>query len=671
METYLIIKSVLMLIALVGAFGYFFKKVARLYKIMMAVDGEMPAPEELAKVRIGDRIKVLFTDVLGQANVRRKLAPGLAHTLIFFGFLAIQPHSLELMLRGVIPPLHVGHLLPGLYTGYLFVADILGFFVLVGFAYALYRRLVIKPDYLTMGQDANLIILFTSVIVLSFHFINAFTMVMEPAGGFNYAAAFPVSKIFATVFGIVHLGPVDLTVGYEFFYYIHIGTILGFLIYIPGSKHLHLLAAAPNVFFKRLETPKTIVKTDIENEDAETFGLGKCSEFNWHNVLNLYACTECGRCEELCPAAGTGKPLSPKKIIHDFKVDLLDQAGLILPDDDGGDKKGEVMPIMREGSEVTDDVLWSCTTCRACENICPVSNEHLDFIFEMRKHQVLMEANFPPEMAETFNNMENQANPWGFSADTRADWAKDLDVPLMMDKPDTKVLYFVGCAGSFDDRGKKISQATARVLKKAGVEFAILGPEESCNGDMARRAGNEYLGQMMIMQNVETINQYKPELILTGCPHCYNTLKNEYPEFGADYEVVHYADYFNTLIQEGKLKIKSKDFGKITFHDSCYLGRWNDIYESPRQLLKAANTSGLVEMERNKEKGMCCGAGGARMFMEETIGERINNVRAKQAVDTGAERAGPYKADRCIKCFCQFYRLGKKGVCKGTVIGNK
>ncbi|WP_022666895.1 heterodisulfide reductase-related iron-sulfur binding cluster [Desulfospira joergensenii] len=633
MEKYLIFKSVLMLAALIGAFGYFFVKVIRLYKIMMAVDGEPVTAVD----RINERIRVLFVDVLGQTNVRRKIMPGLAHTLIFFGFLAIQPHSLELMLRGVIPSLNIGHFLPGPYTAYLFAADILGFFVLVGFAYALYRRLVVKPDYLTMGRDANLIILFTSVIVLSFHFINAFQLAM-PVGsdGFSYAGAFPISGIFASVFGINGLSQAQLNLGYEISYYIHIGTILGFLIYIPGSKHLHLLAAAPNVFFKRLETPKTIVKTDIENEEAETFGLGKASEFNWHNVLNLYACTECGRCEELCPASSTGKALSPKKIIHDFKVDLLDQADLILPDKEGQDKKDQVQPLMREGSEITDEVLWSCTTCRSCENICPVSNEHLDFIFEMRKHQVLMEANFPPEMQETFNNMENQANPWGFSADTRGDWAKDMDIPLMAEKPDTKVLYFVGCAGSFDDRGKKISQATARVLKKAGVDFAILGPEEACNGDMARRAGNEYLGQMMIMQNVETINQYKPELILTGCPHCYNTLKNEYPEFGAEYEVVHTADYFNTLIQEGRLKVTAKDFGKMTFHDSCYLGRWNDIYESPRQLLTAASSGELVEMERTREKGFCCGAGGARMFMEETVGERINNVRAQQAVDTGA-----------------------------------
>ena len=633
METYLTVKAVLMGAAFIGAFGFFFVNVARLYMLMTAVDG----PPLKRVDRIGDRIKVLFVDVLGQANVRRKKMPGLAHTLIFFGFLAIQPHSLELMIKGVVPGLDIGHLLPGLYSVYLFGADILAFLVLVGFGYALYRRLVIKPEYLTMGRDANLIILFTSVIVLSFHFINAFQAAMPvEAGGFSYAGLFPVSGVFAALFGIHTISQTGLFIGYEIFYFIHIGTILGFLIYIPKSKHLHLLAAAPNVFFKRLDTPGAIVKTDIEDENAQTFGLGKAGEFNWHNVLNLYACTECGRCEELCPASGTGKPLSPKKIIHDFKADLLDQADLILPDKEGNTKKDDVLPLMRDGSEISGDVLWSCTTCRSCENICPVSNEHLDFIFEMRKHQVLMEADFPPEMQETFNNMENQANPWGFSADTRADWAKGLDVSLMSEKPNAKVLYFVGCAGSFDDRGKKISRATARVLKKAGVDFAILGPEESCNGDMARRAGNEYLGQMMIMQNVEIINQYRPELILTGCPHCYNTLRNEFPEFGADYEVVHYADYFNTLIKAGKLDVRPKDFGRLTFHDSCYLGRWNDIYDSPREVLAAASAGDLVEMDRNREKGFCCGAGGARMFMEETVGKRINNTRAGHVVETGA-----------------------------------
>jgi Fe-S oxidoreductase len=630
MEKYLIFKSILMLVVLSGAFGWFFIKVKRLYKIMMAVDGE-PKP---VIDRVGERIKVVFTDVLCQTNVRRKLMPGLAHTFIFFGFLAIQPHSLELMIKGVVPSFDIVHILPKLYSAYLFIADILAVSVLFGFVYALYRRLVIKPDYLTMGRDANLIILFTSVIVISFHFINAFQILIPvEAGEFSYADIFPISGIFASVFGLGALSESGLVIGYEIFYFIHIGTILGFLIYIPGSKHLHLLAAAPNVFFKRLEVEKAIVKSNLEDEDAETFGLGRIHELNWHNVLNLYACTECGRCEELCPASNTGKPLSPKKIIHDFKVDLLDQSDLLL-----NENKDNVLPIMREGSEVTDDVLWSCTTCRSCENICPVSNEHLDFVFELRKHQVLMEANFPPEMQETFTNLENQFNPWGFSNDNRADWCKGMDVPLMMDNPEADVLYFVGCAGSFDDRGKKIAQAMARVLQKAGIDFAILGPEEACNGDVARRAGNEYIAQMLIQQNVEVLNQYKPKKILTGCPHCYNIIKNEYPQFDAVYEVIHHTEYLFGLQKEGRFNLAGKNLGSLTFHDSCYLGRWNGIYDAPRKLLSSINRGeGLIEMKRTQSKSFCCGAGGARMFMEEAIGKRINNERALEVIATGAK----------------------------------
>jgi len=628
MNTYLVFKSVLILAALIVAFGLFFKRVIRLYNIMMAVEGESPERRD----RLAARIKVFFVDVLGQANVRRKLMPGLAHTLIFFGFLAIQPHSLELMIQGVLPAFHIGTVVPTLYAAYLFIADLLAAFVLFGLAYALYRRLILKPDYLTLGRDANLIILFTSVIVISFHFINAIQLVMPVApGGFSYAGVFPISAVLATALDLRALSTGQLFFGYEVFYYIHIGTILGFLIYIPGSKHLHLLAAVPNVFCKRLEVEKALLKTDIEDEEAETFGLGRVHEFNWFNVLNLYACTECGRCEELCPASHTGKPLSPKKIIHDYKEDLLDQADLLL-----SDRKEEIQPLMREGSELTADVLWACTTCRSCENICPVSIEHLDFLGEMRKHQVLMEASFPTEMQATFNNLENQFNPWGFSADSRADWCQGMDVPLMTDKPDAKVLFFVGCAGSFDERAKKISQATARVLQRAGVDFAILGPEESCNGDMARRAGNEYLGQMMIQQNVEILAQYKPELILAGCPHCYNTLKNEYPEFGAAFPVVHTADYFDTLIREGRLQVDAQDLGKLTYHDSCYLGRWNNLYDAPRNILSQANSGPLIEMDRTRSKGFCCGAGGGRMFMEETLGKRINSERAEQVVASGA-----------------------------------
>ena len=628
MNIYIIVKSTLVTALLIAGFSIFTIRVRRLLKIMKSVQGKA----QIKVDRLAERIKVLLTDVLGQSNVRRKLMPGLAHTLIFFGFLAVQPHSVELMINGVCPAFHAANIMPGIYGFYLFIADILAFPVLVGLGYALYRRLVVKPAYLTNGLDARLIILFTSVIIITFYFINAFLTIPAIGGGFDYARYFTISNLVQRIFNLDALSPAGSRVGYEIAYWIHLLTILGFLVYIPGSKHLHLLAAVPNVFLKPLDRPKAMIKTDIEDEDAETFGLGNVAELNWKNVLDLYACTECGRCEELCPADMTGKPLSPARLIHDLKLDLLDHSAKLL--------SGEVesaAPLLRNGSPITDDVLWSCTTCRACEDICPVNIQHLDILLEARKHQVLMESNFPPEMQETFNNLENQSNPWGFSSDTRGDWCQDLDVSLMTDHPEAEVLYYVGCAGSFDDRGIQISRAIVNVLKKADVDFAILGAEERCNGDMARRAGNEYLAQMMIQEQVDVFNQYKPKKILTGCPHCFNAFKHEYSEFGAGYNVVHHTEFLLELTKQNRLKPKGSKLEKLTFHDSCYLGRWNGLIGAPRELLRLLGLSrNLVEMKRTKTKGLCCGAGGGRMFMEENLGKRINIERAQEVIASGA-----------------------------------
>jgi len=630
MEVYLTFKSMLMGVLLVAAFYLFGIKVKRLIQIMRSVDGEIPDRPD----RILTRIGVFIIDVLGQRNVRRKKMAGWAHTLIFFGFIAVQPHSLELMVRGIIPGFSVGHLFPMLYNSYLFIADILGFLVLAGFCYAAYRRFVEKPKYLTMGKDANFIILFTCVIIITFHLINACQVVSAYAAqGYDYSSVFPISGIAVTIFGLNNLTATSQVVLFELFYWVHMLTIMGFLVYIPGSKHLHLLAAAPNVFLKSLDREKAIAKTDIEDEEAESFGLGKINELNWQHVLNLYACTECGRCEEQCPADSTGKPLSPKAIVHDLKTELFRCSQSILDD-----KKDEIEPFVGEASGITPDVLWSCTTCRACEDICPVDIQHLDFILEARKYQVLMEASFPPEMQDTFTNLENQGNPWGFSSDTRKNWCRDLEIPSIQEKPDADILWFVGSASSFDDRAVQISKALAGLLKIAGVDVAILGDLEWGSGDTARRAGNEYLAQMMIIQNVEALNTFKPKRILTSCPHTYNMLKNEYPQFGADYPVVHHSQFLLELIQLKRLVIKGRNLGSVTYHDSCYLGRWNGIFDAPRDLIAQMNLGQWpMEMSRTRDKGFCCGAGGARMFMEETQGTYINVERAKEIKALGVD----------------------------------
>jgi Fe-S oxidoreductase len=619
-----------MVIALVAGISLFLFKVNRLVSLMQAVQGNAIFKLD----RIFDRIKVLLAEVLGQSNVRRKLLPGLAHTLIFFGFLVVQPHSLELIIRGAVPGFHPTVWFPALYGAYIFTADILAFLTLFGLGYALYRRLFIKPKFLTDGLDARLILLFTAIIIITFHLINAFLMLPDISGtDFIYSRYLTTSAAIHSIFSLSELSPKAARAGFEIFYWIHILTILGFLVYIPGSKHLHLLAAAPNVFLKSLKRGRAMIKTDIEDEEAESFGLGKVCDLNWKQVLDLYACTECGRCEEQCPADITGKPLSPKQVIQDTKHDLFDQAQMILAKD-----YDSMKPLVHEASSISQDVLWACTTCRACEDICPVDIQHLDIILEARKNQVLMEASFPPEMQETFTSLENQSNPWGFGSDVRTSWAKGLDVPLMTDNPDADILYFVGCAGSFDERGKSISRAMVRLMKKAGVNFAILGEEERCNGDMARRAGNEYLAQMMICENVKTFNQYRPKKILASCPHCYNIIKNEYPQFGANFDVMHHSEFLLELIHQGQLKVTGGSGpDRLTFHDSCYIGRWNGIFETPRQLLRFCyNDAKLIEMKRSATEGLCCGAGGARMFMEEVIGKRINHERAQEIIATGA-----------------------------------
>ncbi|MGD8667845.1 MAG: (Fe-S)-binding protein [Desulfobacterales bacterium] len=624
MSAYYTIKSILIVLGLLASFGFFFIRSRRLIQLMTRVEGA----HQFQLDRLPERLKKFFIEVLLQSRVREKRFPGLAHTFIFLGFIVVLPHTIELMTAGIFAGFSFARVVPAIYGYYAVLADILALLVLVGLAYCVLRRLIFKPKYLTDGLDSRLILLFTTIIIISFFSVNVLRIALFPDTLQGLAKYYVISFPIAAFLGLEHLSRQGLLVGLELSYWIHLAVILYFLVYIPGSKHLHILAAIPNVFLAPLDIPKPMLKSDLEDEDIETFGLGKVNELNWQNVLNLYACTECGRCEEQCPADLTGKPLSPKAVVVDLKDDLIGQLT---------GNNNSIEPIVREGSPLTEDVIWSCTTCRACERICPLHIQHLDLILEMRKSLVLMESRFPEELQETFNNLEYQFNPWGFAAETRTDWCRGLDVALMSDRPEAEILYFVGCAGAFDERGKVVARAIVNLLKKAEVDFAILGLEERCTGDAARRAGNEYLAQELIQANLDTLGKYKPDRILTGCPHCYNTLKHEYPQFGTIPEVLHHTEFFADLIQNGRLKPNVNLATTVTLHDSCYLCRWNDMIDAPRKIL--GNIAGLQvsEMDRTGRKGLCCGAGGSRMFMEEKIGKRINIERIEEVVATKAE----------------------------------
>jgi Fe-S oxidoreductase len=640
---YLTIKPFLVLLALSVSVGYFIYRAKMLVDLMRTVN--KPGPDRLSF--LGDRVRAVLLDVIGQRSVRRKKAPGLAHTMIFWGFIVITIGTVEAMIEGIFHGVNLSFLSPVLHGYYLAVADVFTLAVLLGVAFGFFRRLVLKPHYLATGRDALMILAITGGLMVSLFLMNAFRIAAFPESTLNRAFIF--SSLIGNALNLNGLNPGAAFAGMETFYWAHLLLVLGFLMYIPRSKHLHILAAGPNIFFKHIGVEKPMEVTNLEDENATSFGVGKVTDISWKNTLDLYACTECGRCEEACPADMTGKPLSPARLIHDFRVELLDNREKVL-----AKKFDEIQPIVRDESGVTEAVIWSCTSCRACEEACPVYIEQTNLIFETRKNLVLMESKFPPELQTVFRNMENNYTPWAFGHDTRADWCRELDVKQMADHPNAEVLYYVGCAGSFDDRAKKVATAIVKLLKKANVDFAILGKEEKCNGDPARRAGNEYLAQMLIKENVETLNKYKPRKILTGCPHCFNILKNEYPAFGAQYDVVHHTTFLADLIRDGKLKPHKSAAGEITFHDSCYLGRWNKVYEDPREILKAIPELNLKEMPRSKNKGLCCGAGGARMFMEETIGKRINVERTEEALATlgGGEAAASGKVIASACPFC-------------------
>ncbi|MGZ3688793.1 MAG: heterodisulfide reductase-related iron-sulfur binding cluster, partial [Bdellovibrionota bacterium] len=607
-----------------AAFGYSGYRFSILLRLMKAHQGK-------AK-RLGDiprRIVATIENVLGQRAVLKKRWVGAMHATIFWGFMIITIGTLEQFASTIYQGANFEFIGEWPYRFLVFMQDFFTFGVLCAVLFFCYRRFIVRPEGIGKSRDATIVLILTGSLMVSILLMNGFHI-----AGRNpwFGTAMPFSSATAGIVSMFGFSADTNMILSQVFKWIHMLIVLSFAVYIPSSKHLHIVAAGPNTFLKTLNREKGMKPINFEDETVTQYGAAKISDLSWKDTLDYYSCTECGRCQDLCPAHNTQKPLTPKMLILDLKENMYRHKQQLL-----AGKLDEVGHIIDEN--VTEDVIWACTSCRACEVACPVFIEHTDKIYDIRRNLVMMESRFPAEVQTVFKNMETNATPWAFSAHDRAGWADGLGIKTMAEVSDASnvdVLLWVGCAGSYDDRNKKVLRAFANLLKKSGVKFAILGTEEQCTGDPARRIGNEYLYQTLAKANIETMNRYHVKKIVTACPHCFNTIKNEYKDFGGSYEVFHHSQFIARLVSEGKIKPTKTIDETITFHDSCYLGRWNNVYEQPRSVIKALPGARSVEMKSNHDQSMCCGAGGGRMWMEEKIGKRINIARTEQALATNA-----------------------------------
>ncbi len=635
------VEQILITVLIVATLGAFAVRVRRLIGYL-----ELGLRDDRVPQRWGRKLTDQLVVVLGQRKLLQWTVPGVMHFFIFWGFLVLLTTIVEafgaIYEEGFALPL-IGHWGP-----LAALQDFFIFAVAAGVATAFAIRRVQRPGRFRGSHaiEAEYILYLIGAIVV---FITLARAVQINSNTFPYERAWaPLSWGVAHLFGGAS-GAASHTLATAFLW-IHCTLILAFLIYITYSKHLHIITAAFNVLFTS-ERPKGALKPmhlDIEQmSEDETFGAARITDLTWKQLLDTYTCTECGRCQSQCPAWNTGKPLSPKLLIMDLRDQLFEQGGGLL----SAKRKGmtqlqtalteQVPPLNPEVIE--DEVIWDCTTCGACVQACPVNIEHIDTIIDMRRNLVMGESRFPKEMQSALQNLETTGNPWGQPPQARTEWTRgsskqqELHIPLAQDNPGAEVLFWVGCAGAFDDRNKKVVYDFAKLMQMAGVDFAILGPEESCTGDPARRMGAEYIYQMLAEQNIATLNGRKIKKIVATCPHCFNTLFNEYPQFGGKFEVVHHTEFLAQLVAEGRLTPARGGERSVTYHDPCYLARHNDVWEGARRVIESIPGNTYGEMHRHGHSTFCCGAGGGRMWMEERMGKKMNIERTDEALASASD----------------------------------